>query len=132
MPDTPVSQVSNPFEVYASAKVIPAPPAGQLVMKEITNTTTGATISGGFLVIRDTVSPPFTPWYDAVLLLHACEGEIELEYDGTAKPMSVGDVAWVRSGSTVVFRVRGGTATLFYSVTPADWRWRSPDPSFLP
>lgn len=129
MTDARAREVSNPFEIYETGHLVPNPSAGDRATNEVTNTTTGATIASGFYVLRDIVSPPFTPWYDTILFLHACEGELDIEYGGSVRRIAVGGVAWIRAGSTVVFHAQGGASTLLYAVTPADWRFRAPDSS---
>jgi uncharacterized cupin superfamily protein len=119
---------SIPFAVYSSQGLIPSPKAGKSALHEHTGAGTGTTIAAGVVTFNEMDSGKFRVWYDEILFLHSAEGEFELDYDGKTHPMKVGDVAWVRAGSTVVYRARGGSATLFYAVNPSDWLLRRPAP----
>lgn len=126
MTDRPTTPLSIPFATFSSQGLVPTPKPGASGLHEHTGVRTGTTIAGGLVTFNDMDSGEFTVWYDEILFLHSAEGEFEMDYDGKTHPMKVGDLAWVRAGSTVVYRARGGPATLFYAVNPADWTLRRP------
>jgi ethanolamine utilization protein EutQ (cupin superfamily) len=126
MADQSQHAFSIPFGVFSSQGRIPSPEAGKTALHEHTGVRAGTTIAAGLVTFNDMDSGNFKVWYDEILFLHSAEGEFELDYDGKTYPMKAGDVAWVRAGSTVVYRARGGAATLFYAVNPSDWTLRRP------
>jgi len=125
MTDAASGSATTPFAFYKGR--IPAPPAGKTEVLEHTSGKTGATIASGIATYRDVETAPWTVWYDEVIALHATDGEFEIDYDGKAYAMEVGDFIWIRAGTTVVYRSRG-SSTLFYSVLPADWQARGMPP----
>ncbi len=126
MTDQSQNAASIPFAMFSSQGLIPNPEPGKSALHEHTGMKTGTTIAAGFVTFNDMDSGKFRVWYDEILFLHSAEGEFEMDYDGKTHPMKVGDAVWVRAGSTVVYRARGGAATLFYAVNPSDWLQRRP------
>lgn len=117
------NSASEPFAVYNTGGVFPAAGPRNMAIAEHIGAKTGATLAAGQVTFTDIDTGPFKLWYDEVLFLHATTGSFELEYDGKVHPLAVGDAAWIRAGSTVVYRSTG-SSMLFYAVTPADWTHR--------
>lgn len=129
MPEELQRLPSVPFAVYGSEGHMPDPPPGGSALYEHLGARSGATMAGGLVTFNDIDTGEFKVWYDEILFLHRAQGEFELEFEGKAHPMKEGDVAWVRAGTKVVYRARGGAATLFFAVSPADWAHRRPTQS---
>lgn len=88
-------------------------------LHEQVGTANEARIAGGLMFYKD-CEVPWTLWYDEVVFCHSVSGKYEIEMNGIAQELRPGDVMWLPSGSTVIYRCKG-EATVFYAVTPVNW-----------
>jgi ethanolamine utilization protein EutQ (cupin superfamily) len=88
-------------------------------LHEQVGTVNQARIAGGVMFYRD-CEVPWTLWYDEVVFCHAVSGKYEIEMGGVAQELRPGDVMWLPSGASVIYRCKG-EATVFYAVTPVNW-----------
>lgn len=124
MTDRPVLMAGK-AALFRLADLHPAPfsPRGAST-NELINDGSGASMAAGVVHFRD-CAIPFTLWYDEVMICHTVERGFQIELDGVVHSMVAGDMMWIPSGTSLVWR-SDGTTTCHFVVSPPDWAKHKP------
>ena len=91
---------------------------------ELVNSEDGASLAAGLVYFKD-AHIDFTLWYDEALFCVSREESFSVLVEGEEHFLDPGDMLWLPSGSSLVYRSRG-TAAAIWAVTPPDWAKRRP------